>query len=106
MFNAAKDAIASHTAQNFLNARISRYGKVERLKIDSERKQVEVTCQLDGEPSAVSVRVGRYVIEAEGAKRFVRIADCTCSRPWLENLLNDLSAERRFEIPAWAAAAL
>ena len=41
MFNAAKDAIASRAALSFINERIRRYGKVERLKIDSGRKQVE-----------------------------------------------------------------
>lgn len=106
MFNAAKDAIASRAAQTYLNDRLSRYGKVERLKIDSERKQMEVVCLLEGEPTPVTVRVGAYAVESEGPKRFLRISDCTCSRPWLQNLLNDFADGRRVELPAWAAAVL
>lgn len=106
MFNAAKDALASRAAQSFLNERFSRYGKVERLKIDSERKQMEVLFHLDGEPSPIAVRVGQYVIESEGAKRFIRVSNCTATRPWLQNVLNDFSAGRRIEVPSWAASAL
>ncbi|MEO6569336.1 MAG: hypothetical protein ABIO94_11290, partial [Opitutaceae bacterium] len=89
MFNAAKDAISSRAAQSYLNDRISRYGKVERLKIDSARKQVEVVCVLDGESSPITVRVGNYVVLSEGAKKFIRVSQCTCSRPWLQRVLND-----------------
>jgi hypothetical protein len=106
MFNAAKNAIASRAAQSYLNERLSRYGKVERLKIDSQQKQMEIVCLLDGEPTPISVQVGNYVVESEGPKRFLRISRCTCSRPWLQNLLNDFVDGRRVELPAWAAAAL
>ncbi|MEO7414895.1 MAG: hypothetical protein ABIZ81_16245 [Opitutaceae bacterium] len=106
MFNAAKDALASRAAQSFLNDRMSRYGKVERLKIDSERKQMEVVCVLEGEQSPITVRVGNYVVLSEGSKRFLQVSKCTCSRPWLQRLLNDFAEDRRVELPAWAAAAL
>ena len=106
MFTAAKDALASRAAQTFLNERISRYGKVERLKIDSERKQMEIVCVLDGEPTPIAVHVGNYTVTSEGRKRFLRISRCTCTRRWLQNLLNDLAEGRRVELPAWAASAL
>ena len=106
MFNAAKDAISSRAAQSYLNDRISRYGKVERLKLDSEKKQVEVVCMLDGEASPITVRVGNYVVVSEGTKKFIRVSQCTCSRPWLQRVLNDFAEDRRVALPAWAAAAL
>src|SRR5215216_2373250 len=106
MFNAAKDALSSRAAQTFVNDRIRRYGKVERLKIDSQRKQMEVVCLLDGEPTPITVRVGNYVVENEGSKKILRISQCTCSRPWLQRLLNDFAEGRRIEVPSWAAAAL
>lgn len=106
MFNAAKDALASRAAQTYLNERLSRYGKVEKLKIDSAGKRMEVICLLDGEPTPITVRVEHYAVESEGAKRFLRVSNCTCSRPWLQNLLNDFATGRRVELPSWAAAAL
>lgn len=106
MFNAAKDAIAGRAAQSFINERIRRYGKVQQLTIDSTQKRVEAVCLLEGESTPVTVRVGNYVVLSEGSKRFVQISNCTCSRPWLQNLLTDFADGRRFELPAWAAAAL
>jgi hypothetical protein len=106
MFNAAKDAITSHAAQTYLNDRIRRYGKVERLKIDSGRKQMEVVCLLEGEPTPITVRVGNYVVQDEGSKKILLVSQCACSRPWLQRLLNDFAEGRRIPLPSWAAAAL
>lgn len=106
MFNAAKDALASRAAQTYLNNLIARYGKVERLKIDSAKKQMEVVCLLEGEMTPITVSVGNYVVQSEGEKKFIQISDCTCSRPWLQNLLADFADGRRVELPAWAASAL
>ena len=106
MFNAAKDAIASKSAQVFLNERIRRYGKIERLRLDSAKKQAEVVCLLQGEASPITVTAGNYALETVGAKTFITVSQCTCSRPWLQNLLADYVEGRRFEVPGWAASAL
>jgi hypothetical protein len=106
MFNAAKDAIASKSAQVFINERIARYGKVQRLKLDSNRKQIEAVCLLEGEDQPITVSVGRYHVEQVGGKSFIQISQCTCSRPWLQNLLADFADGRRIELPSWAASAL
>jgi hypothetical protein len=106
MFNAAKDAIASRAAQTYLNNFIARYGKVERLKLDSGKRRVEVVCQLEGEPTPIAVTVGHYEVESESGKKFIRVSDCTCSRPWLQRVIADYTKDRRFELPSWAASAL
>ena len=106
MFSAAKDAISSQAARQYVNGLIKRYGEVRELKINSSAKTVEVSCALIGEPQPVAVRIDRYVIENVGGKCFVKIDACSCSRPWLKNLLEDHACGRRFELPSWAAAAL
>jgi hypothetical protein len=106
MFNAAKDALAGKSAQIFLNERIARYGRIERFRLDSQEKKIEVICQLDGEPAPIAVNVEKYVVTTDGSKRYIELSRCTCSRPWLQNLLNDFAEGRRFELPGWAAAAL
>ncbi len=106
MFAAAKDAMTSRAAQTWANDFISRYGKVQELKIDSRRKTLEVSCQLEGEATPITVKIGNYVIETEGAKRFLRASGFSCSRPWLQNVLEDHGPKQRIELPPWAAAAL
>jgi hypothetical protein len=106
MFSAAKDAMTGAAARKFVNDRIERYGSVTNLRLDSKAKSVEVTCELDGETSPVTVRINRYEIEESGGKKFFRALKCSCSRPWLERALEDFVVGRRFEVPGWASAAL
>jgi hypothetical protein len=105
MFSAAKDAMTGAAARKFLNDRIGRYGSVKNLRLDSKAKSVEVTCELEGEVSPVTVS-GRYEIEESSGKKFIRPLTVSCSRPWLEKALEDFVVGRRFEVPGWASAAL
>jgi hypothetical protein len=106
MFNAAKDAFTSKAAQTYINQRIARYGQVQTLRIDSRTKTMELICQLDGEAAPIAVRVQKYVVREVDGKKYVSVASCACSRPWLQNLLNDLAVGLEVPVPSWAAAAL
>lgn len=106
MIHAAKDILTSKAAKTYVNNLISRYGKVEELTIDSRNRRGRVICQLDGEPSSVVIDIDRYTVHSEGAKRYVELEACRCSRRWIESLMIDHVRGRRFELPSWAAAAL
>ena len=106
MLNALKDAVASQAALSFANSRFGKYGVVQELKIDSQRKTVDVTFQPDGEPTPVKLKVENYRLETVGDKKYILATSFTCSRPWLHNLLEDFAKNRRVELPPWAAAAL
>jgi hypothetical protein len=96
MFTAAKDSMTSSAARAFVNQR----------RIDSRLKTVTAIVRLHGESEPITVRIGKYIVEESGGKKFIRVQDCTCSRPWLQNLLEDFAGSRRLELPPWAAAAL
>ena len=106
VFTAAKDSMASKAAQVYLNKLIARYGKVQELKLDSRAKTIRATCLLEGETQPIVVHAENYVIESEGDKKFIRIASCSCNRPWLQNLITDFLQTRRIELPSWAASNL
>ncbi len=106
MFRAAKDAVASRAAQVWVNRLIARYGKVHRLKIDTHRRTVEASCQLDGELTSITITIENYAIETEGEQNYIRATVFTCTRLWLQTLLTDFGHRKRIELPAWAAAAL
>jgi hypothetical protein len=106
MFNAAKDALFSQSARAWANNQIADYGKVLSLKIDTRQKTLEVSCQLDGENSPITVKVEEYEVKNEGDRKFIQANRFSCSRPWLQKVLNDHGPARRIELPPWAAAAL
>ncbi len=106
MFTVAKDVLASKAAQTWANTLIGRYGQVQAVKIDSQRKTVEATCLLDGEPSPITIKIEHYLIEKEQDKKFIRATSFSCTRPWLQNFLTDFGPKQRIELPPWAAAIL
>jgi hypothetical protein len=106
MFSAAKDALTSKAAKSYVNQRIARYGEVRMLRLDSSKKTVEVVCQLIGERDPVTIRVNKYELIDSAGSKVLRIGECTCSRPWLQNLLNDFGCGREVPLPGWAASAL
>jgi hypothetical protein len=106
MFRAAKDALAGKSARIYLNDLLSRYGRLEELKIDSKNGRMEVRLVLHGETSPLEVEVGKYVIENQGQERLLRLSECRCSRVWVQNLLTDFVEKKTFPVPSWAAAAL
>lgn len=106
MFNAAKDAFTSKAARSFVNQRISRYGEVQSLKIDSKAKRVEVVCQLHGEAAPITVRVESYELVDVKGEKVLRVGTCSCDRPWLQNLLTDFARGREIPVPAWVGSAL
>lgn len=106
MFRAAKDALAGKSARIYLNDLLSRYGRLEELRIDSKSGSVELSCLLHGETQPVLIVVGKYMIEQQGDTRMLRLAECRCSRIWVQNLLADFVEKKSFPLPGWAAAAL
>ena len=106
MFHAAKDALSSRAAQTWANSLIARYGQVSALRIDTRSKTVEATCELEGEPTPITIRIENYVVESEQDKKYIRATGFTCSRPWLQKVLADHGPRQRLELPPWAAAAL
>jgi hypothetical protein len=106
MFNAAKDALTSRAARTWANQLISRYGEVSDLRIDTRRKTVEVTCRLEGEASSITVNITNYEVITVGDKKYLSATRFSCTRLWLQNVLNDHGPRQRVELPAWAAVAL
>lgn len=106
VFTAAKDALASQAARTYVNGLIKRYGELRELKIDSRAKTVHAVCGLIGETEPVTVNIEAYRMVTERETTYVEITACSCSRGWLQNLLEDQVCGRRLKLPAWAAAAL
>ncbi len=106
MFRAAKDALAAKSARVYLNDLISRYGRLEELRIDSKESRMEMRCLLHGETEPLHIEIGSYVIEEKDGEKMLRLSQCRCSRVWVQNLLSDFAEKKSFPLPGWAATAL
>ena len=101
-----KDRMTGKAIEVYLGKYLGRYGELLDLKIDSQNRTIEVVCLPLGEKEPITLRIDRYVIEEEDGKKFIHASGCSCSRPWMNNLLKDFVQGRRIEIPAWAGSAL
>ncbi|WP_414661718.1 hypothetical protein [Horticoccus sp. 23ND18S-11] len=106
MFYAAKDMMAAKAAKTYLNNVIKAYGRVEELIVDSKRRRIELSCQLEGEVSLIGVTIEQYRLERRDEKTFVAVVASSATRPWMQAAMRQHLHGREFELPSWAAAVL
>lgn len=106
MFNGLKDSLSSTAAKSLLASRIDRYGKLTELRIRSREKTVFVEILLEGEDEAVGIHIDRYRVIGKGGEPAVVVEAVTASRPWLQNLLQDLLVGKPLPVPAVVLLAL
>ena len=106
MFGALKDSLTSSAAKSMLASRLTRYGTLLDLRIQSRDKRISVELQLEGEERSVIVDIEKYRIFTEGNETVVIISSVTASRIWLQNLLEDLVVGKPLTVPAIVSLAL
>jgi hypothetical protein len=106
MFTSLKDSLSSTAAKSLLASRLDRYGKLTDLRIHSREKSISAELTLEGEEIPVGVQIERYrVVRTDGGHAVV-VESVTASRPWLQNLLEDLLLEKPLPVPSIALIAL
>ncbi len=105
LFSALKDKAFQATAKAFLNQKIASFGTITDLNIDTAAKALRFEVQLKGEPTAISISVGRYELSRENQRPMVAVQQVSASREWITTALNEYVVGRRFEIPGtvWSA---
>ena len=106
MFSGLKDSISSSAAKSLLASRIDRYGKLTDLRIRSREKTISVKLILEGEEIPVALRVERYRITGTSGEHSLVVEAVSASRPWLQNLLEDLLVEKPLPVPSILLLAL
>ncbi len=106
MFSGLKDSLSSTAAKSLLASRIDRYGKLTDLRIRSREKTISVELLLEGEEIPVTLRVERYRITGTSGEHSLVVEAVSASRPWLQNLLEDLLIEKPLRVPSILLLAL
>ncbi|RUM76147.1 MAG: hypothetical protein DSZ12_02445 [Sulfurovum sp.] len=99
MFEKAKDLALSKGMQIAINSKISDYGKVQNLKVDSKNDSIELEVMLDGEVEPLFVTVGNYQLTNTGGQHQLKINDVITSRAWINTLASSYLEGKSFEIP-------
>ena len=106
MFSGLKDSLSSTAAKSLLASRLDRYGKLTDLRIRSREKTITAELMLEGEEFPVGLEIRRYRITGQGGDYSLVVESVTASRPWLENLLQDLLVEKPVSVPSIILIAL
>jgi hypothetical protein len=106
MFNGLKDSLSSTAAKSLLASRIDRYGKLTDLRIRSREKTIFAEIVLEGEEIPVAVQIEHYRIIGTGGEYVLIVERVSASRPWLQNLLEDLVVEKPLPVPSIVLIAL
>jgi hypothetical protein len=106
MFSHLKDSLSSSAAKSLLASRIDRYGKLTDLRIRSREKTISAELLLEGEETPVTLRVERYRITGTSGEHALVVEAVAASRPWLQNLLEDLLVEKPLPVPSILLLAL
>jgi hypothetical protein len=106
MFGGIKDSLTSSAAKSFIAARITRYGNLTELRINSREKTILADVLLQGEAEPIRIEVSRYRIVIKDGEPLLMIEAVRASRAWLDNLLEDLLVGRELPVPSMALVAL
>ncbi len=106
MFSAIKDSLSSSAAKSLLASRVDRYGKLIDLRIRSRERTITVELVLEGEELPIIIRIERYRITGATGDHMLWVESITASRPWLQNLLEDLVVGKPLPVPSILLLAL
>ncbi len=100
MFGGIKDSLTSSAAKSMLASRLDRYGKIIELRIRSREKSIFLELLLEGEEIAVGIQVERYRTTGKSGESALVVERISATRPWLQNLLEDLLVDKPLPVPS------
>lgn len=106
MFHSLKDSLASTAARTLLASTLDRYGKITDLRIRSREKTIAIELVLEGDEIPVTIEIERYRITGKSPDYAIVVERIMASRPWIQNLLQDLLVEKPLPVPALVLLAL
>jgi hypothetical protein len=101
LLSRAKDAALERAAILFLSPLVKRYGKIRRIGIDTEKKEVSGEIQLHGDVVPLELYSAQYnVVERDGDSYLV-LSSFKLGKEWIQNLSDDLMPQYTVKIPGF-----
>ena len=106
MFSALKDSLTSSAAKSMLASRLDRYGKLTDLRIRSRDKMITAELMLECDEIPVGTQIERYRVIGKSGDYSLVVESVSATRPWLQNILQDLLVDRPMPVPSIILLAL
>ncbi|MRI83925.1 MAG: hypothetical protein C6I00_05835 [Nitratiruptor sp.] len=101
-----KEKIVALAMKQLFNRHIQEFGEILYLGLDSENKEIEMEVMLRGEQEPLIVRVRGYEIVEEDGNYYLIANQIETSREWIDTLIANSMANRRFAISQQIAKTL
>jgi hypothetical protein len=105
-FIATKDAILSRFLEKTLFFTIREYATMLNLKLNSQKKTIELEILLKGEQEPLKIMVNEFELLARDGKHLLCFRKITASREWIDILTRQYLQNLEIEIPEKVAKAL
>lgn len=106
MIQGSKDAAVAFAMRRVLNARLSPFGTITNLTLDSAERRAQFRVALHGEIEPIDLDIRRYDIERAARGDWLTVVDAVASRQWVTAVLHHVAVGRRFHLSRKASLAL
>jgi hypothetical protein len=101
LLSRAKDAALERAAILYLSPLVKRYGKITRIGIDTDKKQLSGELQLHGELVPLELVAAQYSVVEKDGESYLRLSAFRFSKEWVQNLADDLLPQYTVKIPGF-----
>ena len=74
------------------------FKSIERLEINTEKKEIVTSAMLQGETEAIDLKI-QYEIEEENGKSYLKVINGDASIDWMTALIKNIVIKQRFVVP-------
>ena len=100
MFSRLRGNLSALAARTFFNHAYARYGAMTQLKIDPERKTIDIELALKGERDPIHIHVEGYNLQSSPEGGTFTFSNISISREWMNLLAAELLTGRPLNVPA------
>ena len=94
-----RDKAFEASARAFLNKKITEFGNVTALTVDTRLRKASLTAELKGESVPIWIEIGSYEIVELNGQTCIRVQEISASREWLTVAIRQYLVGRLVPLP-------
>jgi len=104
ILNEGKDTLVQVVGARISKKYLKTLGKMTKLRLDSENREISLTLELQGEPIPIELKIQYEILNPTQ----IEIKHVHSSRDWIATLVNEVipSERKRINVPSIVATAL